>query len=75
MFIFVQPLNMILKLAVVPILKKKMPDFWYAVPLILPALFFIVSQDFWYSFKLHCCIYGTFGILFLRIVFCGHRLQ
>ena len=25
--------------------------------------------------KLHMCIYGFFGLLFNRMVFCGHRLQ
>lgn len=38
-------------------------------------LFYFVSGDLWYAFKLHMFIYGLFGLVFNRVLFCGHRLQ
>lgn len=74
LLLFVQPLNLILKLLVVPALKKKVPEFWYAVPLCVFALFYFVSGSAWEAFKLHIFIYAFFGFAFNRVLFCGHRV-
>lgn len=74
LLLFVQPLNLILKLLVVPALKKKVPELWYAVPLCVFALFYYVSGSAWEAFKLHIFIYAFFGFAFNRVLFCGHRV-
>ena len=74
-FIALQPLNFLLKILLVPIMKKRIPDFWYLVPFVFFTIFYLKSGSFWYAFKLHLFIYGLFGLIFNRVLFCGHRLQ
>jgi hypothetical protein len=45
-FVFVQPLNFFLKVILVPITRKKSPDFWYAVPTLVFLTFYFASGDF-----------------------------
>jgi len=33
------------------------------------------NGSLWLSLKLYTVLYGIFGILFGRVLFCGHRLQ
>lgn len=76
LFIFIQPINMILKTIVVPIIKQRKPDFWYTIPLLVLILFYYASgENIWAAFKLHIFMYGLFGFMFNRVLFCGHRLQ
>lgn len=75
-YFFLQPLNMLLKVLVIPIVKRKRPDFWYAVPLTVFMLFYSISGgDFLNSLKLYLFLYGMFGLMLGRVLFCGHRLQ
>lgn len=74
-FILLQPLNFLLKIIVVPIIRRRKPDFWYLLPLTVLLVFYQASGSFWYAFKLHLFIYGLFGLIFNRVLFCGHRLQ
>jgi fatty acid desaturase len=74
-FVFLQPLNFLLKIIVVPIIKRKKPELWYLLPMSVLLLFYCVSGDIWYSLKLHMFIYGLFGLVYNRVLFCGHRLQ
>lgn len=66
---------MLLKVVIIPIVKQKRPDFWYAVPITVLLLFYTVSNDFLQSLKLYIFLYGMFGLILGRILFCGHRLQ
>jgi len=66
---------MVLKTVIVPIIKRRAPDLWYAIPILVFLLFYWASNDLWYAFKLHLFLYGLFGLLFNRVLFCGHRLQ
>ena len=75
LFLFVQPMNFLLKIFVIPIVRKRKPDPWYIVPIIVFLTFYLRTGDVWYSLKLHVFIYGIFGLLFNRMLFCGHRLQ
>jgi fatty acid desaturase len=75
LFIFIQPLNLLLKIFVVPFLRRRMPDFWYLVPSIVFLTFYLKTGDWQYALKLHLFIYGIFGLIFNRVLFCGHRLQ
>lgn len=74
-FIFIQPLNFVLKTILVPIIKLRKPELWYLVPLVVLLSIYLRTGDLWYAFKLHLFIYGVFGALFNRVLFCGHRLQ
>jgi hypothetical protein len=66
---------MALKWILVPIVKRRQPDLWYGVPLGVYLLFYFASGDAWFAFKLHIFLYGLFGFIFNRTLFCGHRLQ
>lgn len=74
-YFFIQPINMTLKIVIVPILKKKMPDLWYGVPFLVFLFFYLFNGSIWQSLKLYLCLYGLFGIIFGRVLFCGHKLQ
>ena len=75
LFVLIQPTNFLLKLFFVPLVKRKVPDFWYLCPLVMFLTFYMVSGDAWYALKLHIFLYGFYGLLLNRIIFCGHRLQ
>lgn len=75
-FTFVQPINFIVKLFVVPLLKRKVPDFWYVCPFFVFLLFYFSSGgNAFLAIKIHLFLYGVFGFCFSRVLFCGHRLQ
>ena len=75
-YFFLQPLNMLFKVIIIPIVKQKRPDFWYAVPLSVFLLFYTVTGgDLIQSLKLYLFLYGMFGLMLGRVLFCGHRLQ
>ena len=75
-FTFYQPLNMLIKMVVSPILHKKKPDLFYVIPVLLVfGTYYLFTGDFWYSLKLHMVLYGIFGFFMNRMLFCGHRLQ
>jgi hypothetical protein len=71
---FVQPLNFLIKLCIVPLIKRKLPEFWYLVPLSVFALFYFYSGDLQYALKLHIFLYAFYGLVFNRVLFCGHRV-
>ena len=75
LFLFIQPLNFFIKIFLVPLIRKIKPDPWYIVPIFVFLTFYFTTGDWWYSFKLHVYIYGIFGLIFNRMLFCGHRLQ
>jgi len=64
---------MILKMAVVPIIKRKLPDVWYAVPLIVFIVFCLRCGDPILALKMHLIVYCVFGFAFKGVLFCGHR--
>jgi fatty acid desaturase len=74
-YFFLQPLNMTLKVLIIPIVKRKKPDFWYAVPLTLFAFFYLFNGSLLETLKIYLFMYGLFGLILGRILFCGHRLQ
>ena len=74
-YFFLQPLNMTLKVVIVPIVKRKKPDFWYAVPLFIFAFFYLFNDSLYETLKIYLFMYGIFGLILGRILFCGHRLQ
>ncbi len=74
-YFFLQPLNMMLKVIIIPIFKRKRPDLWYAAPIFVLALFYYSTDNFWHALKLYLFLYGMFGLILGRILFCGHRLQ
>ena len=71
---FMQPINFIFKMCLVPLIKRKIPEFWYLVPLGVFALFYYSSANLVYAFKLHIFLYAVFGFTFNRVLFCGHRV-
>ena len=66
---------MIIKLVLVPLTKKKMPEFWYIIPFAVFLAFYLKTGDWKLSLKMHMFIYGFFGFLLNRVLFCGHRIQ
>jgi hypothetical protein len=45
-FVIVQPFNFFRKVILLPIIRKKSPDFWYAVPALVFLTFYLASGDF-----------------------------
>jgi hypothetical protein len=74
-YFFLQPMNMVLKIVVVPLLKQKRPDLWYGVPMIVLVLLYLSTGSLMEAVKLYLTMYGFFGLMLGRVLFCGHRLQ
>lgn len=65
---------MILKLLVIPIIKKVKPDLLYAFPLIIFFLAYL-NSSFIEALKLYLVIYCTFGFTVMKVLLCGHRVE
>lgn len=74
LFFVLQPVNMTLKLVVLPIMKRIKPDIYYAFPLLIFALFWL-TNSFVDAIKLYAVVYCSFGFLLMKVLFCGHRVQ
>ena len=66
---------MILKLLIVPILKKTSPDFLYSFPLLIMSACIWNSESGWEGIKFYLFIYGCFTFILMKSLFCGHRIQ
>lgn len=75
LFIFIQPMNMISKLIVLPIIKFRKPDLWYGFPFLILGFIYLNSDTFGEAIKLYLAIYCTYGFFLMKSLFCGHRLQ
>lgn len=59
----------------IPIFKHKKPDLWYSVPILVFLFFYLFNGSLVESLKMYFFMYGLFGLILGRILFCGHRLQ
>ena len=73
--IFIQPINMLLKLVIYPLRKFRMPDLWYGFPLILVGIFYFWFGNMGEALKFYFVMYGAFGFIMMKSLFCGHRLR
>jgi fatty acid desaturase len=74
LFLLLQPINMTLKLLIVPLTKQTAPDLNYAFPMLI-FLSFWWSTSFVFALKLYLGIYCSFTFLLMKVLFCGHRVQ
>lgn len=74
LFFIIQPINMILKLLVLPIIRRVKPDIYYAFPLLIFA-FLWSFNTFADAIILYLVVYCSFGFLLMKVLFCGHRVQ
>lgn len=74
LFFLLQPLNMLLKLLVIPIMRRTGPDLFYATPMLIFA-FFLSQNSLGDAIKLYLVVYCSFGYLLMKVLFCGHRVQ
>lgn len=70
-----QPLNMIMKLVVLPVTKAKTPDLLYAFPLLVIAAGWFLTGSLAIGIKYYLIIYCFFSFLLMKVLFCGHRVQ
>jgi hypothetical protein len=42
-YFFLQPLNMTLKILLIPLFKQKRPDFWYGFPIFFYIIFYLFN--------------------------------
>lgn len=75
MYALIQPLNFMLKAVLAPIKKKQLPNFFYFVPLSVLLILYICSAKLWGSLKLYLFLYGLYGFIMNRVLFCNHRIQ
>lgn len=66
---------MILKLFILPIIKKVKPDIMYAFPLLIFSAAYLVNGSFMEALKLYLVLYCSFSFLLMKVLFCGHRVQ
>ena len=69
------PLNILLKLIIVPLVKRNKPEWEYVVPLTEIIIFYLLNGNLVESIKLFLFIQCFFGYLFTKITFGGHRIE
>lgn len=75
LYVFIQPINFILKAVLGPLKKKEFPCLQYFVPLSVIIIFYLLSGDLAEAIKAHLFVYGLFGFIMNRVLFCNHRTQ
>lgn len=75
LLIFLQPINMAMKLFVLPILRRTAPDLMYSFPLLVLLIASLIHSSFIVGIKLYLVIYCSFSFLLMKVLFCGHRVQ
>ncbi len=65
---------MLLKLVILPIIRKTTPDPMYAFP-ILVFLACYLNTSFATALKFYLVIYCSFSFLLMKVLLCGHRVQ
>ena len=75
LLVFLQPINMAMKLLVLPVIKQTTPDLLYSFPLLILLFATLVNNSFIVGLKLYLVIYCFFSFLLMKVLFCGHRVQ
>ncbi len=73
-YLIMIPMNIILKLLIVPLIKWTKPEWEYLVPLMQIAVFYFLNYDIFESIKLFLVMQCFFGYIFTKITFGGHRV-
>lgn len=69
------PLNILLKLFIVPIMQGIKPEFWYLVPLMQIFVLYFLNGDMIVSIKLFLTIHCFLGFIFTKFTYGSHRIQ
>lgn len=69
------PLNILLKLVVVPLTKRVQPEWNYLIPLMQIVVLYLLNGNICLSVKLFLAIHCFFGFIFEKITFGGHRIE
>ncbi len=73
--VFAQPINMTMKLLVLPLTKHKKPDFLYSFPLLVILFGYFMTGSLAVAFKYYLITYCFYTFLLFKVLFCGHRVQ
>jgi hypothetical protein len=74
-YVITIPLNIVLKLLIVPLAKRIQPEWLYLVPLTQILLMYLINGDLLLSIKLFLVIHCFFGYVFTKVTFGGHRIE
>lgn len=74
-YLITVPLNILLKLIIVPFMKRIQPEWLYLVPLTQILLMYLLNGDIWMSIKLFLTIHLFFAYVFFKLTFGGHRIE
>lgn len=74
LFACFSPINVILKLIVVPLTKFKKPDPYHTFPLLVFFFIYLNCNTFGEALKFFLIIYCSFSFLLMKALFCGHRI-
>lgn len=74
-YVLMIPMNILLKLVVVPLAKFTKPEWEYFVPLMQIVVLYLLNNDIYISIKLFLTIHCFFGFIFAKVTFGGHRIQ
>jgi len=72
-FIFLAPLNIILKLVIIPIIQQKLPEWFYMSSLFQIPLMYCFNFNLALSIQLYLVMHISFSIIFSKLTFIGHR--
>lgn len=65
---------MLLKILVLPIVRRVSPDFLYSFPLLVLFGGALMHGSLWVGFKMYMIIYCFFSYVMMKALFCGHRI-
>lgn len=57
----------------IPITQRKQPEWFYVIPLVQIPILYLLIGDINISIKIFLAIHVTFGFVFSKLAFIGHR--
>lgn len=73
LFPFATLTNILFKVLILPIIKKRSPEFFYLTSLIQIPLIYLMTNDICTALKLYVVMHIAISAYFVKMTFVGHR--
>ena len=73
LFPFATLINILFKVLILPIIKKRSPEFLYLSSLAQIPLIWLMTSDIFTALKLYAVMHIALSVFFVKMTFVGHR--
>lgn len=73
LFPFATLTNILFKVLILPVLKKRSPEFYYLSSLVQIPIIYLMTSDILIALKLYAVMHIAISVFFVKMTFVGHR--